>query len=333
MEECNVCYSTKNQKIKCKECQYEACSLCVHTYLLGITNDPHCMNCRCSWDILFLRKNLGPEFMDGPFKRQKMNILWKRFSTLSHMGKNVLCPCPSCPCGKIIQPTLTCSSCWSKVCGKCFCPQETTHMCQEEDVRSWEKIAETTRNCPGCSVPIEKKSGCFQMFCTHCYTAFDWKDGSILEKKDIHNPHYFDHHQHRGMLQSFQEKMSSVRDSHQKRKYTEFYSLMREIEAQIPPQPPCITDSCWEEQQLYDQEEARQRELCKYLLWVQYYKRGLLLMREFFSGSSELICYKIQCFQNDLRDVLIDYNEHVAECLLLRGYRLFPSHSNIVCQG
>lgn len=333
MEECVVCCSTGFKKIRCAGCLYEACSLCVQTYLLGITSDPHCMNCRCAWDILFLHKNLDHGFLHGPFKEKRMMLL--RVRSHRRMGDNALCPCPSCHYGKILKTTMTCSSCWIRVCEKCLCPQEKDHVCKEDLVHSLNKITETTRRCPGCYIPIEKRSGCFQMFCTYCYTAFDWGNGSILDKDKLHNPHYFDHHQHHQMVMSFQQTMNNITDCHKKRRLIGFYNLVKDIEHQVVQYKPTPSyDTCgMEEEQLFDQEEVRQRGLCQHLLWVHYYKRGLMIMRDIMLEGCQwdMVYHKIRCFQNDLGDVLVDYNEHVAECLQLRGYRLFPSNSSIVC--
>jgi FMN phosphatase YigB (HAD superfamily) len=146
------------------------------------------------------------------------------------------------------------------------------------------------------------------MFCTHCYTAFDWKNGDLLEKDRLHNPHYFDHHRHQETIHSFSQHMAHTRDRRQKRKYTEFYHLIVEIRAQ-----------------------CQDRDMG--LLWVRHYKKGLRLMQEILSQPSDLDGARIRGFQDDLREVLIDYNEHVADCLQLRGHRLFPNHPVVVCCG
>lgn len=310
MEECAVCCCTGYKKIRCIGCQFEACMLCTQKYLLGITSDPHCMNCHCVWDVLFLHKNMGSGFMDGPFREKRATLITAR----SRRGI-AMYPCPSCHYGEIQKPAMTCSSCCVAICGKCMSPKkDKDHVCNEEVVHSLEKIKETTRRCPGCHVPIEKKSGCFQMFCTYCYTAFDWKNGEIIKTDNLHNPHYFDYHQHRNMVRSFYQSINNIPGCNKKRKCIEFFNLMKDIEDQI------MSLQCGNASQ--------------YLLWVSFYKKGLMVMRGIMMSNDtvETVYDKIQCFKDDLRETLMDYNEQVAGCLQLRGSRLFPpSNPEIVC--
>jgi len=99
--ECGVCCSgeTGTKMVQCAECQYQACCSCVQTYLVEITSDPHCMNCRQVWDVLFLRKNLEKKFLEGVWKEHRKKILWKRSKRCQ--DKDVLCACPTCPYGKV----------------------------------------------------------------------------------------------------------------------------------------------------------------------------------------------------------------------------------------
>ena len=66
------------------------------------------------------------------------------------------------------------------------------HVCKPEDIENAKFIMTNTKNCPGCGILIFKISGCYQMFCTQCHTAFDWGNGRILDKNRIHNPHFFE---------------------------------------------------------------------------------------------------------------------------------------------
>ena len=49
---CNICCEKFNKSLNAKvicpfaNCNFEACKTCTRTYLLGTTNDPHCMNCK-----------------------------------------------------------------------------------------------------------------------------------------------------------------------------------------------------------------------------------------------------------------------------------------------
>lgn len=329
--ECGVCCSgeTGTKMVQCAECQHQACCSCVQTYLVEITSDPHCMNCRQVWDVLFLRKNLEKKFLEGVWKEHRKKILWKRSKRCQ--DKDVLCACPTCPYGKVMKKSHTCSSCWVRVCGQCHQQDAPHHECSEEQIKSMKMITQITKQCPGCHVPIEKKSGCFQMFCTHCYTAFDWKNGNLLEKTSLHNPHYFDHQRDYSILNTIHQLINNMKDYTLKWIYREFSILVRDIGCQVqqyhhPTCFPPITD-------MYAEDDTRQQKMCQYLLWVKYYKRGLTILRDIMSKHHEQrqIQYQIHCFKNDLKEILIEYNEHVAECVQLRGYRLFPCNPPMIC--
>ena len=81
---CNVCCEKYNKalnsKITCEfsGCGFEACKTCVRTYLLGTTNDPHCMNCKNLWPSKFLIDNLNRSFLDNDYKQHRKRLLVER---------------------------------------------------------------------------------------------------------------------------------------------------------------------------------------------------------------------------------------------------------------
>jgi hypothetical protein len=64
------------------------------------------------------------------------------------------------------------------------------HVCDPNNIETANLLKKDTKACPKCASMIFKISGCDQMFCTQCHTAFSWRTGSI-ETKVIHNPHYY----------------------------------------------------------------------------------------------------------------------------------------------
>ena len=78
---CNICceYYNKSMRapVKCGfgDCNFEACKTCVRKYLLSITNEPHCMNCKKSWSQDFLTMNLNRSFISQEYKEKRMNLL------------------------------------------------------------------------------------------------------------------------------------------------------------------------------------------------------------------------------------------------------------------
>ena len=73
MSTCPVCVITYNKStcapITCV-CDYSSCKTCVRTYLLGTTQEPHCMQCRIKWNHEFVKTNLGASFVNKELKEQ-----------------------------------------------------------------------------------------------------------------------------------------------------------------------------------------------------------------------------------------------------------------------
>lgn len=111
------------------------------------------------------------------------------------------CPAANCRGFIVNNPennTKSCGICHVEVCPTCFVqlPNASnratapSHVCDQNTVMSIKSIAEETKPCPKCCVPIYKTEGCAQMWCVKCHTAFSWNTGEI--ETQIHNPHYID---------------------------------------------------------------------------------------------------------------------------------------------
>ena len=81
---CNICCENFNNST-CKsvvcgfgDCGFESCKTCTRTYLMGTTADPHCMNCKKTWDDDFLIKNLNKSFYEKDYKNHRKELLMER---------------------------------------------------------------------------------------------------------------------------------------------------------------------------------------------------------------------------------------------------------------
>ena len=55
----------------------------------------------------------------------------------------------------------------------------------------------TTARCVRGAGNASIASGCIQMWCTMCATAFSWRTGTVINGATLHNPHYYDYMQQR----------------------------------------------------------------------------------------------------------------------------------------
>tara|TARA_Y100000816_G_C26071144_1_gene563437 strand:+ start:152 stop:1579 length:1428 start_codon:yes stop_codon:yes gene_type:complete len=101
--------------------------------------------------------------------------------------------CPSEGCKGFMKETgevLGCKICKKKYCKKCNEEVWTEgHICDENMRKNYEEIKKRSTACPTCGIQIEKSSGCDQMWCTQCHTAFSYRRGTV-ETGRIHNPLY-----------------------------------------------------------------------------------------------------------------------------------------------
>ena len=99
--------------------------------------------------------------------------------------------CASETCNGFLSSAYKCQICEKTTCMDCNVLRETDHQCRQEDIDTVRLLKSDTKNCPKCAVPIYRSSGCPQMFCVQCHTAFDWNTLRIIDGP-IHNPHYFE---------------------------------------------------------------------------------------------------------------------------------------------
>lgn len=117
-----------------------------------------------------------------------------------HERQKFVMPCQKSDCKGFLSTSYKCGVCKDYCCPQCFVvlgeTKDENHVCKDSDMETAKLIKSTTRPCPNCGERINKISGCDQMWCPTCHTAFSWKDGTI-QNGTIHNPHYFQYMRNR----------------------------------------------------------------------------------------------------------------------------------------
>lgn len=108
--------------------------------------------------------------------------------------KKFIMGCPAENCRGFLSQAWKCGTCDIYVCPHCReikgGREDDDHVCDKDAVATAKLLAEETKPCPKCAVPIYKISGCDQMWCVECQTPFSWKTGQIVTGI-IHNPHFY----------------------------------------------------------------------------------------------------------------------------------------------
>jgi hypothetical protein len=107
-----------------------------------------------------------------------------------------ICPCPASTCNGFLNTKYVCTLCKTNVCSTCreILDSEEEHKCNEENVKSVDFIARTTKPCPKCGTRIHRPGGCDHMWCTKagCNTGFSWQSGKVIPNSQNTNPFYYE---------------------------------------------------------------------------------------------------------------------------------------------
>lgn len=245
--DCSICCERFNKvnhkKVLCSFCDFEACRSCVQQYLLGSTNDPHCMNCKNAWNREFVDQSCTKIFRNKELKNHRENILFEREKCLMpetqeyvvrekqiremtkqaeearlasdrykriaidleeevRMMRQYGAPqqlekkefvrkCPVENCKGFLSTRWKCELCDNHICSECNEIKSENHECDPGNVETVKLLKKDTKPCPKCGTLHFKISGCSQMWCPDCHTAYNWNTGRI-EAGIIHNPHYYE---------------------------------------------------------------------------------------------------------------------------------------------
>lgn len=99
--------------------------------------------------------------------------------------------CPNEICKGFLNEQWFCGLCDTYYCRDCNEENTSQHICDPKAVETMNLINKDSKPCPKCGTVICKSSGCAQMWCTSCHTAFNWRTGEI-ETGRIHNPHFIE---------------------------------------------------------------------------------------------------------------------------------------------
>ena len=105
--------------------------------------------------------------------------------------------CPVEDCRGFLSTAWKCGICENKICPECNEVKGEDHECDPANVETVKLLKKDTKPCPKCGTLIFKISGCSQMWCPDCHTAFCWNTGRI-ETGIIHNPHYYEFQRQHG---------------------------------------------------------------------------------------------------------------------------------------
>ncbi len=156
-------------------------------------------------DLRKQNKDLGDEMRQ---LRERLRTLEEEYNTRTNLiirietgaekikveQRAFVMPCPETDCKGYLSTAYKCASCSKFACPHCLVvlgeEKDPNHECDPDVVATIEQIKKETKGCPKCGERIGKVSGCDQMWCPKCQTAFSWRTGKI-ESGTIHNPHYF----------------------------------------------------------------------------------------------------------------------------------------------
>lgn len=224
---CTICRGyLQFDDIHCSECNTKMCSDCCKCIIVG--NRGNCITCKnllkINYELLptsFYNKFLKPKkrkkdiskifelFVNCAQSQIKLNE--KRLGLCMQLYDvegarpeikkeekrvmNFVKKCPDNNCRGFLSSAWKCGICEEYYCSDCHKKKngrnDDEHICDENEKATVSLLKTDSKPCPNCGMPINRISGCSQVWTPCCKIAFDWNTGKI-DKGRIHSPEYYD---------------------------------------------------------------------------------------------------------------------------------------------
>ena len=129
---------------------------------------------------------------------REMEITYRHLEQIRNSGtiidnepRRFVRQCPIEECKGFLNEEWYCGLCERHYCKSCNELLDENHVCDKDVVETMKLLNKDSKSCPKCGTVIHKTSGCAQMWCINCHTAFNWRTGKI-ENGRIHNPHFIE---------------------------------------------------------------------------------------------------------------------------------------------
>ena len=129
---------------------------------------------------------------------REMEITYRHLEQIRNSGtiidnepRRFVRQCPIEECKGFLNEEWYCVLCERHYCKSCNELLDENHVCDKDVVETMKLLNKDSKSCPKCGTVIHKTSGCAQMWCINCHTAFNWRTGQI-ENGRIHNPHFIE---------------------------------------------------------------------------------------------------------------------------------------------
>ena len=174
---CNTCDAETADSLTCG-CSLVCCATCFKTWV-------ECQRstlCMCGKKyVTYLKLHKFPDIL----AIVNTLIFWKKSNHFKGRPYAFTVVC----CGNIVEKNGTCAVCSKMTCSQCLrhsMPNaansfDNGNLCNNPH-RCGCKVYASLRNCPQCLAYMEKRDGCDEMFCSSCFTSFNYSTGAILNK-------------------------------------------------------------------------------------------------------------------------------------------------------
>lgn len=225
---CSLCDATTPIDITCTcECGVKKCRICLPFCLL--LNDTKCVGCdreelslediKARTSGTFFTKFFKPknniqnkpemeehkiQAIDLITRKLSLNSGFTAISTELYQIENVnfkkerfvrfVKKCPNGECRGFLSTAWKCGLCGDFFCTDCHKKKTgPDHVCDDAEKATVAMIKDATKPCPKCGMPIDRYTGCSQVWTPCCKIAFDWNTGKIVINERIHSPEYYDY--------------------------------------------------------------------------------------------------------------------------------------------